>query len=96
MVTPERDCGDNIFTVEKPARRIANTYGGVDDPVYGANARLIAAAPDLLTACHNALDDLRTIFRNFKPETEWTEDDVTAGLVAAIAKAEGASSVSMP
>jgi len=40
--------GDNIFTESKPHRRIANTYGDAEE--YIANARLIAAAPDLLAA----------------------------------------------
>ena len=44
-----------------------------------ANARLIAAAPDLLTACKMALNE-----RMFK---DWPE--VATALIAAIAKAEG-------
>lgn len=38
--------GDNIFSVG--GRRIANTFGDQSEGPYAANARLIAAAPDLL------------------------------------------------
>ena len=45
--------GDNIFGPNN--ERIANTYGLFEEK-WAANARLIAAAPDLLAACKAAMD----------------------------------------
>jgi len=42
----ERDhVGDNIFSADN--KRIANTFGPPDAPEFAANARLIAAAPEM-------------------------------------------------
>lgn len=48
---------DDVMTEAKPHKRICNAYGGTSDSTseYAANARLIAAAPDLLDACKLAL-----------------------------------------
>lgn len=51
--------GDNIFTESKPYRRIANTYGDADE--FQANARLIAAAPELLAALEELTDRVDTV-----------------------------------
>ena len=63
----KRDCGDNIFADN---RRIANTYGDMDNPEYAANARLIAAAPELLAALEaaHALLELAYEMRKNKPQ----------------------------
>ena len=52
-----------------------------------ANARLIAAAPDLLRACRKALRDLKPFFEDDEPHPTFVELEKT--LYAAIAKAEG-------
>ena len=65
------------------------TFG--DSEQSNANAHLIAAAPDLLTASIAAAACYRT-FRNVpKDEQEWTvtDDDALEALFAAIDKAEG-------
>ena len=48
-----------------------------------ANARLIAASPDLLAACRAALEDCQS--------DDWAESGLGKQLQAAIAKAEGES-----
>lgn len=57
---------------------IATCYGPFG--VASANAHLIAAAPDLLTACMSTLD-----YSNKQVPPEWVRDQMRA----AIAKAEG-------
>lgn len=60
---------------------ICDTYGNGDDDVADADARLIAAAPDLLAACEMALLDMR-YYATVHGES------ITA-IEAAIAKAKG-------
>lgn len=43
--------GDNIFASDS-GKRIANTYGPTEDAEFAANARLIAAAPEMLDFLH--------------------------------------------
>jgi len=58
----------------------------VADAVMIANAKLIAAAPDLLAACKDALDDFNFLDREFSiGEAEGID---LSALIAAIAKAE--------
>jgi hypothetical protein len=52
-----RDCGDNIFGGKDGSLRIANTYGTTELSEGAANARLIAAAPELLAACEAVLHE---------------------------------------
>lgn len=54
-----------------------------------ANARLIAAAPDLLAAAQCALADLEGILPEFDPEREHPAWETLAELRAAITKATG-------
>lgn len=54
-----------------------------------ANARLIAAAPDLLAAALCALADFEGILPEFDPEREHPAWETLAELRAAIAKATG-------
>ena len=60
-IIKDDDQYDHVFTAAKPHRRIANVYGGVKgsndlDLQNQANARLIAAAPELLAACQAFVD----------------------------------------
>lgn len=65
---------------------IAETYPQVDDEQEEANARLIAAAPDLLTACEQILNA-------FVAETNYRFNanlyDYMVAIEAAIKKAKG-------
>lgn len=54
-----------------------------------ADARLIAAAPELLAALKDAVDDLLMLSQSRWSEFEGTEDDLIGKARAAIAKAEG-------
>ena len=61
--------------------RIANTWSSaISSKEYEANARLIAASPDLLEACKIALDAIE--------RSHWHEI-TRAAIYAAIKKAEG-------
>ena len=63
---------------------------GVDNLIIGvADARLIAAAPDLLVACKVA----RNLFASYEPTAipEWAIEQVDEQLLSAVAKAEGGS-----
>lgn len=73
---------------EGPGRRLVAQVHGEN---YAANARLITAAPDLLTACRCALADLEAAYSR----EDWDDDDNPAALTIrqlqaaiAIAKAE--------
>lgn len=57
----KRDEGDNIFTQRKPQMRIANVYGDCSVEPYQDNARLIAAAPDLLTELQGLLEGITAL-----------------------------------
>ncbi len=54
-----------------------------------ANARLIAAAPDLLEALQGAIDDIIQLSSARWSEVEGTEDELVGNYRAAIAKAVG-------
>ena len=57
--------------------------------IVAANARLIAAAPDLLAAAQCALADFEGILPEFDPEREHPAWETLAELRAAITKATG-------
>src|SRR5690606_11039817 len=61
---------------------IHDPVGYVPRSERSANARLIAAAPDLLAACKAVLNEIQT-------NTEWLDPAVESALEAAIAKATG-------
>jgi predicted nucleic acid-binding protein len=72
----------NIVGPEGEDIAYANPSDGLDEPTFypvDANARLIAAAPDLLASCRAALND-----RQYK---DWP--GIADLLIAAVAKAEG-------
>lgn len=60
---PGKDHHDNVFTVGRPHRRIASVFAASEvDDENAANARVIAAAPDMLAALkmvlqHGRIDD---------------------------------------
>lgn len=61
-------------------------YGNPDNPNREADARLIAASPDLLEACRAALDQMRS-----SDDFKIRRGHQAAALERAIAKAEGRS-----
>lgn len=83
------DMHDHVFTTAKPHRRICGVYGGIKgDEENQANARLIAAAPDLLEACLAFL----ARYDNHMVAADLLFSDVADTARAAIAKALGESS----
>lgn len=82
--------------VEAPGIGIADVLSraGVPHPVQGhciANARLIAAAPDLLEACEAAQKELNAIAGYSGAAGNWPLQDALEAVRAAIAKARGGS-----
>lgn len=71
---------------------IAETFAGVMGNEEEANANLIAAAPDLLDACVEALDRLRHV-ASVEPQLNGygARRETIQQLTAAIAKAKGQS-----
>lgn len=69
------------FIVDSEGRSIADVWG--DDAKVKTNARLIAAAPDLLAACEALIKHGELDLATFDG------DDILAGIQAAIAKAKG-------
>ncbi len=72
-----------IFTLAE----VKVAIGG--EPVREANARLIAAAPDLLEAVKDALHYMVAVLSDVEANEGDVEDVVIKSLRAAIAKAEG-------
>ena len=76
---PGKDHHDNVFTVGRLHRRVASVFAATEvDDENAANARLIAAAPEMLAALkmvlqHGRIDD---------------SESRMAQVAAAIAKAE--------
>ena len=74
---------------------ICEVYGGNMDgaDIRQANARLIAASPDLLRACYQALAAMRDLAEQAGDVPEWNTGgdayEACNALRAAIAKAEG-------
>jgi hypothetical protein len=85
--TPWRVVPENGFTVADAAGNTLVLYPGNTVPMCQANARLIAAAPELLAA----LRALHAAHRGFRISDVWgvLDDEARAAAEAAIAKAEG-------
>jgi len=66
-----------------------STDAAASNDQFQANARLIAAAPDLLEACKRALDFIHTL--PYEPSNA-PSTRVQDALIDAIAKAEGSAS----
>ena len=88
--------GKSVYAVYCGKTRIASRIGypgSISDNVSSANARLIAAAPDLLEACKEALkliDIARKYFpKSIKNSDKFTLENTCATIGKAIAKAEG-------
>jgi hypothetical protein len=78
--------GQEIYVSE--IAKIPATWNHILDERKAANARLIAAAPDLLAACEAALEPLMTYHPRI-PELDRQVKDARGKLLAAIAKAKG-------
>ena len=65
---------------------IAQTFAGLPGEETQANARLIAAAPELLKVCENVFVHLTTGFASTRPRVE-ADEDMAEIVQAAIAKA---------
>ena len=86
------DAYSGNLDVISPTGRIAMIdceFSEEPESVLEANARLIAAAPDLLAAALCALADFEGILPEFDPEREHPAWETLAELRAAIAKATG-------
>ena len=68
----------NVLTINEECRSESDRFLFVD--IYDADARLIAAAPDLLAACKYAIDDCKC--------DQWADSTLGRMLKGAIAKAE--------
>ena len=65
---------DDVMTDAKPHRRICNVHGSTAYPENRANAKLIAAAPEMLAAIQGALR-IENLWRPSEdtPEEHWEE-----------------------
>ena len=83
---------DNVPDAPPHYRMVVDADGftiAEPSPMSEADARLIAAAPDLLAAALCALADFEGILPEFDPEREHPAWETLAELRAAIAKATG-------
>ena len=88
-----RATGDELsyvagWNIESPAEEIVGCEGIISGPTSEANARLIAAAPELLEALEEARRQLEYVDGRFPTGTT---PAVLARINAAIAKARGAA-----
>jgi hypothetical protein len=75
---------DGWFIVDRDDHLAHNLLYGLPDAELEANARLMAAAPELLALCREALAAVEAL------DEEYPSDDrLAARIAAAIAKAEG-------
>jgi hypothetical protein len=84
-IAPASDYADGSLNVDADTRGYVCLAGFRDDPEARANARLIAAAPDLLEACKRILADIDS---NATLAFE-IDGDALEALDSAITKAEG-------
>jgi len=86
------DNGEWDIAAEDPATwYVATCWPKADGADTEANARLIAASPDLFKAAKHALGLLRLIHVTAKPDSDATLDATIDALDAAIRKARGES-----
>jgi len=96
---PDRPKGYDLAKLLSPTREVLSMYGGAGKKALGrtsediANAKLIAAAPDLLAAIPEP-DKLETLAAWFdimqEKRPEWVKTDVQTDLRAWAAKARAA------
>ena len=88
---PWRAEGCTVYAGEsRVAQTWSDTHDGLPTPTMEADARLIAAAPDLLAALKSALEWLRAA-RADEPD-DWDTSDLDAAIKmgrSAVAKAKG-------
>jgi hypothetical protein len=85
--------GDSSLELKAEAYMEQITYGKVSEETAVANARLIAASPELLEACKQ-IDSIASRIQKWQRqnlEAMWYEDfqEIVTNVRAAIAKAEG-------
>ena len=76
-------CGHNVYATSRIAH-LPDQYLGIEGGDSAANARLIAAAPDLLAACRAAL---QLIEEPYPDADDYFDAEVAASLIAAIEQA---------
>lgn len=84
----DKDGFDSVMQDSSPRDDFfASVYSG-DENVQAANARLIAAAPDLLAACEDFKRELQEWCASNTPPTDSTMAELMQRVSAAIAKAK--------
>jgi len=95
MRGPQNNFLDHVMTDTVPGLGIATTWAHNQDSEQEANARLIAAAPELLEACKVAYDAIKaqpidSFGEGRDGELTWPiRDEILNNIAKAIAKAEG-------
>jgi hypothetical protein len=85
--TPKQTVPDDVYSIVASVEGGSDNYNDAYNARQRANARLIAAAPELLEALREVMVWIKAWSPSFVEDAEWGETEQK--VMAAIAKAEG-------